>query len=196
MQNRRSLSPVVIPMFVVVALLFASLNAFAASEVYKIDLAHSSIIFRAKHLNTGYVYGRFDDVSGTITYDESEPGKLAVDATIKVDSINTGNAKRDGHLKSPDFFSAKEFGTITFKTKSAKSAGDNKFEVTGDLMLHGQTKPITITLEKTGASSKMGQRTGWLSTFTVKRSDFGMSFMPDAISDEIELTVATEAVKG
>src|SRR5262249_45315418 len=102
------------------------------------------------------------------------------------------------HLKSPDFFSAKEFPAISFKSTSAKSVGDGKYEVTGDLTLHGQTKPITVTLEKVGSSTKMGQRVGWISTFTIKRSDYGMNFMLGAEGggDEIALTVAFETVKG
>lgn len=193
MQNRRtSMFSVASFLLVVVAISVAQ----APAATYKGDPAHSTILFKAKHLNTGYVYGRFNSFTAQVNYDEAKPEALSVEATAQVDSIDTGNAKRDGHLKSPDFFSAKEFPTITFKSKSAKSAGDNKFEVTGELTLHGVTKPITVTVEKTGASTKMGERVGWLSTFTVKRSEFGMTFMPDAVSDEIELVVSMETVKG
>jgi polyisoprenoid-binding protein YceI len=168
----------------------------APAATYKADAAHSTILFKAKHLNTGYVFGRFNSFAAQVNYDESKPEALAVEATVQVDSIDTGNTKRDSHLKSPDFFSAKEFPAITFKSKSARSAGENKFEVAGDLTLHGVTKPVTVTVEKTGASTKMGERVGWLSTFTVKRSDFGMTFMPEGVSDEIELIVSMETVKG
>jgi len=147
-----------------------------AADNYKVDPVHSSIIFRAQHVQTGYVYGRFDKFSGTVKVD-SDPSNMAFDISIDVNSINTGNEKRDGHLKSPDFFGAKEFSTITFKSKSVKSAGENKYEVTGDLTLHGQTKSVTIPVEKTGESNtpNFGQRVGFASTFTVKRSDYGMS---------------------
>lgn len=193
MQNRRT-SLFTLGLLVLTLSVFVAAQAPAAT--YKGDPAHSTILFKAKHMNTGYVFGRFNNFTAQVNYDEASPESLSVESTVQVDSIDTGIDKRDGHLKGPDFFSAKEFPTITFKSKSAKSAGDDKFEVAGDLTLHGVTKPVTIVLEKTGASTKMGERVGWLSTFTVKRSDFGMTFMPEGVSDEIELTVSMETVKG
>src|SRR3954462_8331101 len=150
--------------------LFAS--AFASADTYKVDPMHSSIVFKSKHLDTSYVFGRFNEFGGTVNVD-TDPSKMSFDVSAKVDSIDTGNGKRDTHLKSPDFFSAKEFPTIAFKSTSVKAAGEGKYEVTGDLTLHGVTKPVTVTLNKTGESTMMGNRVGFLSTFTVKRSDFG-----------------------
>jgi polyisoprenoid-binding protein YceI len=169
----------------------------ARADTYKIDPVHSSVIFRAPHINTGYVFGRFDQFGGTINDDTSDPSKTSFDVTIQVDSVDTGNPQRDGHLKSPTFFSAKEFPTITFKSNSVKSSGDKKLEVTGDLTMHGQTKPITFTVERVGSSNlpNFGQRVGYFGTFTVKRSDFGMTGMPEAVGDEIEMMVALEGVK-
>jgi len=180
----------------VFALCGAGVTSALAADNYKVDPVHSSIIFRAQHVQTGYVYGRFDKFSGTVKVD-SDPSNMAFDISIDVNSINTGNEKRDGHLKSPDFFGAKEFSTITFKSKSVKSAGENKYEVTGDLTLHGQTKSVTIPVEKTGESNtpNFGQRVGFASTFTVKRSDYGMSSMIPMVSDEIALMVGFECVK-
>jgi len=179
-------------------LLVCGLGATAAraAETYKIDPVHSSVIFRSYHANTGNVYGRFNKFGGTVTADE-DPSKMAFDVSVDVSSIDTGNEKRDTHLKSPDFFSAKEFPTITFKSKSVKSAGENKYEVTGDMTLHGQTKPVTITVEKTGASNtpNFGQRIGYGATFTVKRSEFGMSSMLQMVGDEVTLMVGFETVK-
>lgn len=174
---------------------FVSASAQAADK-YKIDPVHSSVIFRAQHVQTGYVYGRFNKFGGTVTVDD-DPSKMAFEVSIDVSSIDTGNEKRDNHLKSPDFFSAKEFSTITFKSTSVSSAGENKYQVAGDLTMHGQTKPITITVEKTGSSNtpNFGQRVGFASTFTVKRGDFGMSSMVPMVSDEISLMVAFESVK-
>ena len=190
--------PALSAVIAVLAACFVVSSSALAADQYKADPAHSSVTFRSKHMDTSYVFGRFDKFEGSVTYDESDPTKFAVQSTVQVDSIDTGQAKRDAHLKSPDFFSAREFPTITFKSTSAKSAGEGKYEVTGDLTLHGQTKPITVTLEKVGSSTKMGQRVGWISTFTIKRSDYGMSFMlgGDGVGDEIDLTVAFETVKG
>ncbi|CAN5557206.1 YceI family protein [soil metagenome] len=172
------------------------LSTAASAETYKVDPTHSSINFKSKHLNTSYVFGRFNDLAGTITVD-SDSSKMAFDVMAKTESVDTGNPGRDKHLKSPDFFSAKEFPTIHFKSTSVKSAGENKFEVAGEMTLHGVTKPITVTIERVGASNnpKFGDRVGFISTFTVKRTDFGMSGMTDMIGDEVEITAAFETTK-
>lgn len=178
--------------FVLITLFVSAANA----ETYKVDPVHSSIVFKSKHIDTSYVFGRFNDFGGTVNVD-SDPSKMSFDITAKVDSIDTGNPKRDTHLKSPDFFSAKEFPTIAFKSTSVKPAGDNKFEVTGDLTLHGVTKPVTVTMEKVGTSNnpQFGERAGFYTKFTVKRSDFGMSGMTNMIGDDADLAVAFETAK-
>jgi polyisoprenoid-binding protein YceI len=188
---------VVVLASLVVAVAFAA--PALAQDQYKIDPVHSSIIFKSQHLQTSYVFGRFDKFSGTITDSESDPSKTAINVSVDVASINTGNEKRDGHLKSPDFFSAQEFPQITFKSTSVKAGDGGKMEINGDLTLHGQTKPVTATLQRVGASSNpppFGQRVGYFATFTVKRSDFGMSKMIPMVGDEVELMVAFEASKG
>jgi polyisoprenoid-binding protein YceI len=163
---------------------------------WSVDPVHSSVIFRAKHFNTAYFYGRFDDLHGTVNFDEASPGSSSLDLELKVDSVNTGSGKRNDHLKSPDFFNAAKFPTCTFKSKSFAKAGENTFDVAGDLTVHGVTKPITVKLEKTGqGSTQMGERIGFETVFTLKRSDFGITFMPDGIGDEIRLIISLEAQK-
>src|SRR5206468_13118280 len=131
------------------ALVFA--GSAMAQEQAKIDPVHSSVNFRSKHLDTSYVFGRFDKFSGTITDSPQDPTKTAFDVTVDVNSINTGNEKRDAHLKGPDFFSAKEFPTITFKSAAVQSGGgEGKLQVTGDLTLHGVTKPIAAAVQRVG----------------------------------------------
>jgi polyisoprenoid-binding protein YceI len=168
-----------------------------AADKYKIDPVHSFAMFRVHHMNTGFVYGRVTGPNGEIMVDDSDATQDSFNVTLDVKNIDTGNAKRDEHLKSPDFFSAEEFPQMTFKSTAVKANGDDKLDVTGDLTIHGQTKPITITITKTGASDTkmMGKRVGFESTFTIKRSDFGMSKMLDMVSDEVNLTVAFEAAK-
>ena len=168
----------------------------ANAETYKVDPVHSSIVFKSKHIETSYVFGRFNDFGGTVNVDP-DPTKMSFDVSAKVESIDTGNAKRDTHLKSPDFFSAKEFPTISFKSTSVKPSGDSKLEVTGDMTLHGVTKPVTVTIEKVGQSNnpQFGERVGFYTMFTVKRSDFGMSGMQPMSGDEVELAVAFETAK-
>src|SRR6476620_1597870 len=125
----------------IVALLVSVVRA----DTYKLDPVHSTAVFRIKHANVSYFYGRIVGPEGTIDVDSSDPTKLHFDVTLKIANIDTANPNRDKHLKSPDFFSAQEFPTITFKSTSVKAGADNKLEVTGDMTMHGQTKPITFT---------------------------------------------------
>jgi polyisoprenoid-binding protein YceI len=174
-----------------IGLMFAAASAQAQS--LKVDPVHSTIIFRISHLNAGVVYGRFNDPTGTITLGDNP----SLNVEVKTDNIDTHNQKRDDHLRSPDFFNNKEFPTISFKSTSFKSSGENKYEVTGDLTLHGVTKPVTVTLEKlgTGKDPSGGTRVGFETIFTIKRSDFGMNFMPGGVGDEVKLMVALETVQ-
>ena len=168
--------------------------AAAKTGAYKVDSGHSSMAFNIKHMNVAYFYGRFDKISGSFDLNKAKPEASSLDVTIDADSISTANDKRDGHLKSQDFFSTKEFSTLTFKSKSVKSAGENKYEVTGDLTLRGQTKPLTVTVEDTGRGpGRTGEVAGLRTTFTIKRSDFGMNFMVGkGLADEVEITVSLE----
>ncbi len=168
-----------------------------AAETYDIDKSHSFLLFRVKHLAVSYAHGRFNDFSGTFVVDDADPKKSTVEIEVKTESVDTGDAKRDQHLRSPDFFNAKQFRTMTFKSTSVKPAGGDKYEVTGDLALKGVTKPITVTLERVGSGKDPwgGYRTGFEGRFTLKRSDFGVDYMPDLLGDEIVVTVAIEGVR-
>jgi polyisoprenoid-binding protein YceI len=171
---------------------FLTVPALAAT--FRVDAIHSTVIFRVKHMNASYAYGRFNNLSGSFTIDEANPANSSFDFTVKVDSIDTADAKRDGHLKNTDFFNAKQFPTITFKSKSVKAAAKGEYEVTGDLTLHGVTKSITTKIAHTGTSKGMGNTTiaGIESTFTIKRSDFGMKNMLQMIGDDVTITVSSE----
>jgi polyisoprenoid-binding protein YceI len=169
----------------------------AAADTYRVDGVHSSVIFRVKHLGVGYFYGRFNDLSGTVVVDDKNPANSSFELRVKADSVDTNNAKRNQHLKGPDFFNAKEFPAITFRSKQVKALGDKKFEVTGDLTLHGVTKSITVKLNRvgTGPDPFGTHRTGFETNFIIHRSDFGMNFMPQALGDDIWLLVGFEAVR-
>ncbi len=170
---------------------------------YEIDTAHSMIIFRAKHNGVSYNYGRFNEFSGKIVMTSTDvsgnmvPGSM-VEFEVKAASVDTGNEKRDQHLRSSDFFSAKQFPVITFKGTEVKTKKDKKdvLEVTGDLELHGVKKSITVDVEITGrAKGRDGESLiGFESTFTIKRSEFGMTYGMGGISDDIRITVSIEAV--
>lgn len=167
------------------------------STPFAIDQVHSSIIYRIKHMNVAYNYGRFNDMSGKFLLDKSDPSKSVVEISVNVESIDSNNDGRDKHLKSPDFFSAKEFPTITFVGKSFKKSGDDAFEVTGDLTMKGKSKSITVTITDTGVGPgrKGGEVAGYESTFTIKRSEFGMDYLLQALGDEVTLIVGVEGAR-
>lgn len=181
------------------ALVTAGLASGAwAADSYKIDKVHSTVIFRIKHLNAGYSYGRFNEIAGTIDWDADKPEACKLDVTVKTDSIDTGDKKRDKHLEGPDFFNAKQHKTMTFKSKSVKKGEDGMYEVTGDLSCNGVTKEVTVKVEHTGtASTQMGgDRMGLETTFTVQRADFGITYMPDGLGSDVRLIVSLEGMKG
>jgi polyisoprenoid-binding protein YceI len=163
----------------------------AAAQTYNVDAVHSSILFRVKHMNTSYSWGRFNQMAGTVTLDGPSP---AIEVTVQVDSVDTGNAKRDAHLKAPDFFAAKQYPTITFASTKVTKVDDAHYDVEGDLTLHGVTKPIRVKLEKTGAGRSLmgGTILGVATEFRIKRSDYGMKFMLAGASDDVLVIVALE----
>jgi polyisoprenoid-binding protein YceI len=179
------------------ALALAAPAAAWAADSYQVDPEHASVVFKIRHLGMSDVYGRFDHVAGTFALDEQDPGKSTFDITIDADSVDTGNARRDRHLKSADFFDVGQFPTIHFASKQVRHPEPSAWEITGELTLHGVTKPLTLTVTKIGAGADPWghQRMGGAATFTVKRSDFGMAFMPDAVGDEVTLMISLEGVK-
>jgi len=168
--------------------------AWASADTFKLDPVHSEVVFQIEHLGVSKVFGRFNTIQGSFTLDD-DPSKISFEATVPVESLDTGAAPRDKHLKSPDFFNAKQFPDITFKSTAVKKTGDS-YEVTGDLTLHGVTKSVTVTLTKVGqAQTQMGERAGFDGQFTVNRSDYGMTFMVGPVGDEVSLWINLEGVK-
>jgi polyisoprenoid-binding protein YceI len=166
-------------------------GAALAADSYQVDPIHSVIVFRVKHMDVGMFYGRFNGPQGTFTYDEQDPSKSSFQVSVKAKDFDSGNAKRDEHVRGPDFLNSKEFPAVNFKSKSVKSAGDNKYEVSGDLTMHGQTRPVTIALDKIGSN---GAIIGFEGRAEVKRSDFGMKGI-QGVSDEVQLIIAFEGKK-
>lgn len=168
-----------------------------AADTYQIDAAHSSILFSARRLGVVDVYGRFNGVSGSITVDRDNPTAGSVEMTIKTESIDTANQRRDDHLRSPDFFNATQFPEITFRSTAVRGVGERKFEVTGDLTIHGVTRSLTTVVEQVGEGKHPRRGTeliGFQARFVVKRSDFGINYMQGALSDEIPILLVIHAV--
>ena len=186
-------------MSVLFSLLLVTLNLGTpkVDASYTLDNSHSSVIFRIKHLNISYTYGRFNEVAGTFALDEADGSKSTLTIDIKTASIDTNSPDRDKHLKSPDFFNVKQFPTSTFKSTAVKNTGAGKFEVTGDLTINGITKPVTFTLTKSGEGDSpfKDHRLGFETNFTIKRSDFGIKFMPELLEDSVWLLISVEGVR-
>ena len=182
---------------IVVTLLGLLGVAAHAADTYQLDPVHSSVLFKVRHLNVADFYGRFDDVSGTITLDSSNAAGSSLNVEIKSDSIDTHNEKRNQDLKGPDFLNVKQFPTITFKSTKVESAGPDAYNVTGNLTFRGVTKPVTLQFKKTGEGKGMKNeiRAGGETEFTVKRGDYGMTYMQGILGDDVTLIVSLEAIK-
>ena len=172
--------------------------AFAAPVSYKIDPAHTAVAFIVNHVGFSNVIGRFDTVGGDVTFDKDAVEKSMVNVTIDTTSVDTNHAKRDEHLRSPDFFNAKEFPKMTFKSTKIEKTGDQTGKLHGDLTMLGVTKPVVldVTFNKDGVSpaSKL-ETAGFSARGTVKRTEFGMKYGAPAIGDDIQLLIEVEAVK-
>jgi polyisoprenoid-binding protein YceI len=175
--------------------LAASANAPAGD--YKIDPAHSVAYFELGHAGgISRFMGRFNDISGELVVDAPEKSKVKVD--IKVDSVDTRTEALDKHLKSPDFFNAVQFPTLSFISSTVNLNPSGEGSLNGNLTLHGVTKPVTFKLRQVGAGSgpRGDTRVGYVATSTIKRSDFGMNYgIPKAATDEVDLRINIEAVK-
>jgi polyisoprenoid-binding protein YceI len=182
---------------IVITLLSSLGLAAQAADTYQIDPVHSSVLFKVRHLNVTDFYGRFNDVSGTATLDPSNAAGDALSLEVKSDSVDTHNEKRNQDLKGPDFLNVKQFPTITFKSATVEKAGDDTYNVTGNLTFRGVTKPVTFAFRKTGEGKGMKDeyRAGGETQFTIRRGEFGMNYMPGVIGDDVTLIVNLEAIK-
>jgi polyisoprenoid-binding protein YceI len=161
-----------------------------------VDSGHSSVVFKVKHANAAFFKGTFDVITGNVSLDPTKPEAGSVSLVIPVDSVDSNDKKRDEHLKNADFFNSKENPEITFKSTKVQKKGD-AFEVTGELTMAGKSKTTTIVVEKTGEGEFYGKRVGFGTTFTVKRSDFGMTYGIDknALGDEVTLMIDLELIQ-
>jgi polyisoprenoid-binding protein YceI len=187
--------------FVVAGAASGAVGVYAQRVAYVIDPAHSEVSFGIKHMAISTVHGRFAIKDGTIDLNAANVPDSTVVATIDVASVDTGNAQRDTHLKSPDFFDTAKFPTATFKSTKIVSAGSG-YDVMGDLMLHGVTKPVTLHMEQP-SKEQIGMdkkpHRGFSATTTIKRQDFGLTWngtlkSGDAmLGDDVSMTFDIEA---
>jgi polyisoprenoid-binding protein YceI len=172
-------------------------NMARAAETYTVDPVHSSISFMISHAGISNIHGRFNAFSGKFTIDEADPAKSTFALEIPIESIDTNNVKRDEHLRAPDYFNAKQFPTMSFKSTKVKAI-DGGFDVSGDLTLHGVTKPVSFSLkggDKVVEFPKGTKRIGIVTNLAIRRSDFGMTVEPKALGDEVPILIGIEAAK-
>ncbi len=177
------------------ALADAGKGAAAKPGAYAIDGVHSFLIFKIHHFGAGNVYGTFDDIDGKVNVD-ADATKDSIDVSIKTASVHTHNPKRDQHLQSPDFFNAAQFPAITFKSTKVAKNGDGTLDVTGDLTIRGKTKSVTAKVTPIGAAEDpmKNYRVGFEGKVTINRNDFDVSFMPGALGDDVQITIALKGV--
>lgn len=166
------------------------------AETYNVDPMHSCVTFKIEHSGISWIHGRFNDVAGKFAVDAENPAASSFALTMKAESVDTANPKRDEHLASPDFFNAKQFPVLSFQSKSVKKTDDG-LEVTGELTLHGETKPVSFLLRggKTAEFPPGTQRRGYTTHFKLKRSDFGITSGLDFLSDEVFIDISFQGVK-
>jgi polyisoprenoid-binding protein YceI len=181
--------------------MFLSINANAQTSSWTIDSAHSSVQFSVRHMGVSNVHGSIEGVKGTVLLDDKNITKSSVEATIDVNTISTGVAGRDTHLKSPDFFDVANNPTITFKSTGVSNAG-GKPKLMGNLTISGVTKPITLDLDGPAPAQKgQGGKTisGFSATGVLTRKDFNFGQKNTAVSamigDEIKFTIDVEIDK-
>lgn len=164
-----------IVLFISMALVIAGT---AVAGEYTIDTAHSSVNFQIKHLAISKVNGVFTDFTGSINFDPDKPQNLSAEAVIQLASVDTGNKDRDDHLRSPDFFEVEKYPTMTFRSTSVKMDGKDEGKVTGDLTLHGVTKPVTLDLEINGTATDPwgNNKVGASLSGKIDRKDFGLTW--------------------
>ena len=171
----------------------------AHAEDYRVDPAHSNVNFEVRHMFSK-VNGKFKVYSGDFSFDEKKPEASKVAFTIRAESIDTDKKERDEHLRGPDFFEVAKYPEITFKSKTVKPAGGKKFKLTGDLTMHGKTKPATFDVEFLGADKDPFGReiASFSASTTVNRKDFGMIWNKTTdkggllVGDDIKVDVNVE----
>lgn len=189
------------------AIAFAILIALPVlgnADTWQIDPAHTNVEFTVRHMMISNVKGQFQKTAGTITANGNDPASAKIDATIDASSVYTRVERRDADLKSPNFLDVEKYPTITFKSTKVEADGPNKWKVTGDLTLHGVTRPVVLEVEGSGAtiSDPMGNtRAGASATTNIKRSDFGLTWNKALeaggvmVGDEVAISIDVEAIK-
>jgi len=175
-----------------------------ATTTWNLDPAHSVAEFKVKHMMISNVKGQFTRITGVLDFDESDVANSRVEATIDAASINTGEAQRDNHLKSADFFDVEKFPALSFRSTRVKRTGEDELAVTGDLTIHGVTRQVTFNVEGPTAPAKDpwgNTRVGLSAVTKINRKDFGLTWNAALetggilVGEEVTITLDTQFVK-
>ena len=176
----------------------------ATITTWKLDPAHSSADFKVKHMMISNVKGSFTGLSGTLYENTADPTLSTVEASIDINTISTGDAQRDAHLKSADFFDTAQYPVMTFKSTSVKPNGDGGYNVTGDLTLHGVTRQQTFVVDGPSAPAKDpwgNTRIGLSAMAKISRKDFGLSWNAPLeaggilVGEEVQISLEAQFIK-
>jgi polyisoprenoid-binding protein YceI len=178
--------------------------AAPATTAWEIDSAHTTAGFSVRHMMVAKVRGRFEQVRGTVHLDDADPTRSRLDIAIDAASIDTRNAQRDAHLKSPDFFDVAQYPSITFRSTQIEKVGPGSFQVTGDLTMRGVTRPVTLAVE--GPTSPLNnpfgkQVRGVSATGKLNRKDWGLNWNAALetggvlVGEQVELEIDAELVQ-
>jgi polyisoprenoid-binding protein YceI len=181
----------------------ASQDVKAPVSVWQIDASHSSVDFAVKHMVVATTRGTFRELAGTIKLDEANPQASSVEATIVTASIDTRDERRDGHLRSPDFFETEKFPTIEFRSRRVEPAGGDRYRLAGDLTIRGVTRSVDLELTYDGQASDPwgGVRAGFEARTSISRADFGLTWNQALetggmlVGDEVKIQLHVEAVR-
>jgi polyisoprenoid-binding protein YceI len=182
--------------FLAAILATATFGASAAGVTYKMDPNHTVVLATWNHFGYSNPSANFGQADGTIVYDADAPEQSSVEVTLPMSGLDTFVPKLDEHLKSPDFFDAGKYPVATFKSTSVRVLGDGHLEVTGNLDLHGVSKPVVLDVKLNKSEPHpMGKAPtiGFDASTTIKRSEFGIDKYVPMVSDEIALRITTEA---
>ena len=169
---------------------------------WNLDDSHSHVGFKVRHMAISKVKGSFADFAATVTGEPGKPGTFSVEATVQLASVDTGNEKRDDHLRNPDFFDVEQHPTMTFKSTGVQMDGDEG-KLTGELTLNGVTKPVTFDLEYAGqVTDPWGStRMGFAAETTIDRREFGLTWSKAleagglVVDNEVEIELEIELVQ-
>jgi polyisoprenoid-binding protein YceI len=177
--------------------------AMGAVDTWHVDTAHSTAAFKVRHMTVSWVHGTLTGITGAAKFDDKDLKTFVTDVTIDAKTINTNNEKRDGHLKSADFFNTEKYPTMTFKSKKSTPGKGGTFKLLGDLTMAGTTKDVTFEgkdLTKAVKDPSGDTRRGFTATTKVNRKDFGVTWNKTldggglVVGDEVDVTVDIELV--